>query len=61
MMTQEGTQEMIDSIRFFGSVVSTNGISADVKEIANAYLLRLIRAIEPAVTEATAKASGILT
>lgn len=57
----ENTQEIVDRIRFFGSVVSTNGIHEDVKKTANAYLKALIESLEPSIRELIATEAGIIT
>lgn len=51
--------EIVESIRFFGSIVGTEGISLEVKDKANEYLLRLVNSLESSVNETAAKASGI--
>lgn len=51
--------EIVESIRFFGSIVGTEGISIEVKNKANDYLLKLVNCLESSVNEATATASGL--
>ena len=51
--------EVVESIRFFASLVGTEGVSDRVKDKTNEYLGRLIDALEPSVQEAIAKAAGI--
>lgn len=51
--------EIVESIRFFAQLVATEGIEPYVKNKANDYLAKLIDALEPSVTETTAKASGL--
>lgn len=51
--------ELVESIRFFGSLVGTEGLSQDNNRLANDYIQKLLLAMEPSVNEATAKASGL--
>ena len=59
MATPINQFEIVESIRFFGSIVGTEGISLEVKDKANEYLLRLVNSLESSVNETAAKASGI--
>lgn len=51
--------ETIESIRFFASLVGTEGVSSAVQDKVNDYLLKLVNSLEASVNETTAKASGI--
>lgn len=51
--------EIIESIRFFAQLASTEGIELSVKNKANDYISKLMDALEPSVNETTAKASGL--
>lgn len=51
--------EIIESIRFFASLVGTTGVSDKVQEKVNTYLERLVDSLESSVNETVAKASGI--
>lgn len=59
MATPINQFEIVESIRFFGSIVGTEGVSKEVKEKANDYLLKLVNSLESSVNEATATASGL--
>jgi hypothetical protein len=51
--------ELVESIRFFASLVGTEGLSEDNNRLGNEYINKLLLAMEPAVREATATASGL--
>lgn len=51
--------ELVESIRFFGSLIGTTGLSDDNNRLANEYVNKLLLAMEPTVREATATASGL--
>lgn len=51
--------EIIESIRFFAQLVSTHGVSEEAQKTANAYIERLLLALEGGVREATAGSAGI--
>ena len=51
--------EIVESIRFFGSLVGSEGVSEDAKDIANDYIERLLKALEPSVQETTASSIGL--
>lgn len=51
--------ETIESIRFFASLVGTEGVSLLVQDKVNDYLLRLVNSLETSVNETVAKAAGI--
>ena len=53
--------EIIESIRFFASLVGTEGLSQINNQVANDYIQDLLKALEPGVRETTAKAAGLLT
>lgn len=52
--------EIVESIRFFAQLVSTEGVSDYAKTKANTYIERLVFALEDSVNDATAKASGLI-
>lgn len=54
------TIEIIESIRFFASLVGTEGLAQINNQIANDYITDLLKALELGVRETTAKASGLL-
>jgi hypothetical protein len=58
-MQQLNKQEIIEAIRFYGSVASTNGIDEGIKKLANKNISRLIGALEPETDRILAEASGI--
>lgn len=51
--------EVIESIRFFGSVASTNGVAEEAKTKANKHIVRLIDSLGPEVDRILAEASGL--
>lgn len=51
--------ETIESIRFFASLVGTEGVSVEVRDKVNLYLARLVDSLESSVNETVAKAVGI--
>lgn len=51
--------EIVESIRFFASLVGTEGLSMTNNNTANGYIERLLQALEPSVREATAGAAGL--
>lgn len=51
--------EIVESIRFFGSLVGTQGLSEENNKIANDYVERLLRCMDSSVREQTAQASGL--
>jgi hypothetical protein len=59
MATAINQFETIESIRFFASLVGTDGVSMEVRDKVNEYLLKLVTSLEASVNETTAKASGI--
>lgn len=60
-MTNINKAEIIDSIRFFGSVASTNGIAENIKKEANRQIARMVDALGPEVDRILAEANGIIT
>lgn len=58
-MQQLNKQELIEMIRFYGSVASTSGIDEDIKKIANKNIHRLVSALAPETDRVLAEASGI--
>lgn len=51
--------ETVESIRFFASLVGTDGVSEKVKEKVNQYLERLVDSLNSSVAETVAKTAGI--
>lgn len=51
--------ETVESIRFFASLVGTDGVSERVKDKVNEYLERLVNSLESSVNETAAKCSGL--
>jgi hypothetical protein len=51
--------EIVESIRFFGQIVSTEGIDENAKKIANEYIVKLLKALGSSVDQTTAKSAGI--
>lgn len=51
--------EIVESIRFFGQVVSTEGMSDEVKQLANEYILKLMKALGSSIDQTTATSAGI--
>lgn len=51
--------EIVESIRFFAQLVATDGIEETTKFKVNQYISRLVDALEPSVSETTAKSSGL--
>jgi len=52
--------EVVESIRFFASLVGTEGLAMENNQIANDYITSLLKALEPSVRETTAKAAGLM-
>lgn len=52
-------REIIEMVRFYGSIASTVGIEPKIKEGANLLIARLLNTLEPEVDRITAQASGI--
>lgn len=55
-----GAFEQAELIRFYGSIVSTPGISNDIKDICNTNILKLVQSVQPAVDKVTAKSAGLI-
>lgn len=51
--------EINEQIRFFGSLVGTQGLSEENNNVANEYLNKLLIAAKPAIDKLTASAAGI--
>lgn len=51
--------EIVESIRFFGEIVATPGISEVAKATCNVYIEKLVEVLQESVQEITAKASGL--
>lgn len=51
--------EIIESIRFFGQLIGTQGLSTKANDTANLYIEMLLEALLPSIRETTAKASGL--
>jgi hypothetical protein len=51
--------ETVESIRFFAQLVGTEGVSQEVKDKANEYMLRLINSLGRSVDEVTATSAGL--
>lgn len=51
--------EVIEMIRFFGQLVSTEGIAEEVKQLANDYMIRLLRSMDRTISNTTAGAVGL--
>jgi len=51
--------EIVESIRFFAQLVGTEGIEEEVKDIANDYIIRLLKSLESSVQATTAGSAGI--
>lgn len=51
--------ELVESIKFFASLVSTEGVDVRAKEIANDYIFALISALKPDVQEQVNAMSSI--
>lgn len=51
--------EIVESIRFFGQIVSTEGIAEEAKQLANDYITKLLKALGSSVDQTTAKSAGI--
>lgn len=58
-MDQLNKQEIIEMVRFFGSIASTNGVDEGIKKTANKNIDRLVSALNPEVDRVLAEASGI--
>lgn len=50
-MTPITNFEAIESLRFFGALVSTPEITHEAKEIANGYILKLLKSMDESVTK----------
>lgn len=51
--------EIVESIRFFASLVATEGITETIKDKANIYLEKLVDLMEESVQKTCAERSGI--
>lgn len=51
--------EIVESIRFFASLVGTEGVSDEAKRTANGFIEKLLEALAPSVNQTTAAASGL--
>lgn len=47
--------EIAEMIRFYGSIVGTEGVSEEIKKLCNANILKLLDKIQPKVVEITGK------
>lgn len=61
MGTPINSFEVIESIRFFASLVGTEGLAQVNNQIANDYIQDLLKSLGTSVRETTAKAAGLLT
>jgi len=61
MATPINSFEIVESIRFFASLVGTEGLAVENNNIANNYITDLLKALEPSVRSTTAQAAGLLT
>ena len=52
-------REIIEMVRFYGSIASTNGVDDHIKTLANKHLDRLVASLNPEVDRVLAQASGI--
>lgn len=55
-----GTFEQAELIRFYGSIVSTPGITDEIKAICNENILKLVQSVQSAVDKVTAKSAGLI-
>lgn len=51
--------EIVESIRFFGSLVGSEGVSEDAKDIANDYIVRLLKSLDSSVQKCVASGIGL--
>lgn len=51
--------EVVESIRFFASLVGTEGVGEDSKRLANEYLYKLLQSLNGSVQDTIASMSNI--
>lgn len=47
--------EIAEMIRFYGSIVGTEGVSDEIKTLCNTNIMKLLNKIQPKVVEMTGK------
>lgn len=52
--------EISNQVRFFGAVVGTAGMDEDINVMANTYLRKLIKALEPFVNDYVEEAEELV-
>ena len=58
-MNGEIKYSVLEAIKFYGSIISTNGIDEETKKLANKNVKRLVDALATNVDELVAELSGI--
>jgi hypothetical protein len=58
-MDQLNKQEIIEMVRFYGSIASTNGVDEGIKRTANKNIDRLVNSLNSEVDRVVLLASGI--
>lgn len=53
--------EIAELVRFYGSIVGTEGISKDIQDQCNINILRLIDTLQPKLDKLTASKAGLIT
>lgn len=53
--------EVAEKIRFYGSIVGTEGIDQQIKDICNGNILKLLQAVQGDVDKLTASKAGLIT
>lgn len=47
--------EIAEMIRFYGTIVGTEGISQEIKDLCNTNIMKLLDKVQPKVTQLTGK------
>ena len=61
MIDQIVDVEVAELVRFYGSIVGTEGISKEIQKLCNDNIQVLLDAIQPKIAKVTAKSAGIIT
>lgn len=53
--------EIAEKVRFYGSIVGTEGISEDIQKLCNKNIMRLLEAVQPELDKITSSKAGLIT
>ena len=53
--------EVAEKVRFYGSIVGTEGVSKEIQDLCNKNIMRLLQSIQPELDNITAKKAGLIT